>query len=264
MKHKQLLTMITGALGLALALFTMMRPTVLYARTALSDQQGSLGGTIPITVVLTPTKDNTLYESTNGTVSNGAGENFFVGNTRLASSRRGLIAFDLTDLLPSNAMIVSATLQLQMSKTNGGVSAVSLHRVLKNWGEGSSNASDPEGSGATATTNDATWLHTFYDTALWQTTGGDFVPTTTATISVTAVGVYQWKSPALLADIQGWLTNPTSNFGWVLVGNEAANSTVKRFDARENQTAANRPKLLIVYQTAATEQSAIYLPLVRK
>jgi hypothetical protein len=239
-----------------------MRATILYAGTALPDQQVS-GGTIPITVVLTPTKDNTLYESTNGAVSNGTGEYFFVGNTRSASSRRGLLAFDLAGALPSGATIVSATLQLQMSKTNGGISAVSLHRVLKNWGEGSSNASDPEGSGATATTNDATWLHSFYDTALWQTPGGDFVPTATATISVTVVGVYQWQSPALLADVQDWLINPTSNFGWVLVGNEAANSTAKRFDARENQTAANRPQLLIVYQTGATEQSAVYLPLVR-
>lgn len=262
MKNQQLGTMIIGALGLGFALVFMMRAPTLAARSGPAAPAVRAGGTIPITLILTPTKDTTLYESTTGNLSNGAGEFFFIGNTRSASVRRGLVAFDLAGKVPSGATIVSATLQLQMSKTNSGASTVSLHRLLANWGEGSSNATDPEGSGAPATISDATWLHTFYDTALWQTPGGDFVPTATAALSVTNVGLYQWHSPALTADVQRWLDQPTDSFGWLVMGNEAALQTAKRFGASESPTAANQPQLTIVYTIPTMETAKIYLPLV--
>lgn len=266
MKHKELVIAVVVGLGLLIALVGGVRtaPALHAASPALNEQPTVQQGLLA-QIVVTPTKDNTLYESATGNTSNGAGEYFFVGNIRLSSIRRGLIAFDLTAKLPSGATIVSATLKLQMSQTRGGASPVSLHRVLSNWGEGSSNAGDPAGSGAPATTGDATWLHTFYDTARWQTSGGDFVPTATATISVAGVGSYIWPStPALVADIQDWLDHPTSNFGWVLVGDESATQTAKRFDSSENLMAANRPQLTIVYSVTMTEPAAVYLPLVRK
>jgi hypothetical protein len=38
-------------------------------------------------------------------------------------------------------------------------------------GEGASNAGDPGGMGAPAVVNDATWVHTFYNTGFWIAPG---------------------------------------------------------------------------------------------
>lgn len=270
MHYRHLIITVTVGFGLLLVLFgSVYRAPSLQAagpllieQTTVQQPTGSQG--VLAQLVVTPTKDNTLYESTAGDTSNGAGEHFFVGTTaRGVSIRRGLLFFDLSGKLPISATIVSATLQLHMSKTGGGQNDIALHRVLKEWGQGGSNASGNEGGGATATTGDATWLHTSFNTTLWQTPGGDFVLTKTATIPVAGVDFYRWSSPGLIADIQGWLANPASNFGWVLIGNEAESGAAKRFGTRENLTAPNRPQLIIVYNTGAAEDVKVHLPLIR-
>lgn len=47
----------------------------------------------------------------------------------------------------------------------------------------------------------------------------------------------------MVMDAQRWLDTPASNTGWVVIGNETAASTAKRFDSREHPTPANRPRL---------------------
>ena len=64
------------------------------------------------TVVLTPSRDNTLYESPTGELSNGAGEYLFAGSTLNGNRRRALLAFDVAGQLPAEATIESATLTL--------------------------------------------------------------------------------------------------------------------------------------------------------
>ena len=79
----------------------------------------------------------------------------------------------------------------------------------------------PGGAGAQAEAGDATWLHTFYNTSFWTTPGGDFSPTLSATTTVSTVNTtYTWSGSGLLADVQAWVSNPASNFGWVIRGNE--------------------------------------------
>lgn len=271
MRYRRLLITVSLGLGCLFALFVAMNHApVLHAATPVpvaqtTTQQAEPSQGVLAQLVITPTKDNTLYESTAGDTSNGAGQYFFAGKTsRDGSIRRGLLAFDLSSKLPVSATIVSATLQLHMSRTSSDANAVTLRRVLANWGEGSSNANSNEGSGATATTGDATWLHTFFNTSLWQTAGGVFAPTTTATVTVGGIDFYRWSSPALVADVQGWVSNPNSNFGWVVIGTETESGTAKRFDARESPVAANRPQLTIVYRIGEAEAVAVYLPLIRK
>jgi hypothetical protein len=222
--------------------------------------------TIPFAqVVITPTKDNTLYESPTGGTSNGAGQHLFVGQTSGGSMRRALVAFDIAGQIPAGATIVSATLQLQMSKTNAGAEPIGLHKVSADWGEGTSDATANEGSGATATTGDATWLYTFFNTAQWSTDGGDFAPTASATLSVNGIGFYTWDStPGMVTDLQSWLDAPATNFGWILLGNETAVGTAKRFSSRENATVAARPQLTVVYQTSSEPLQFVYLPLIQK
>ena len=95
-------------------------------------------------------------------------------------------------------------------------------------------------------------------TGTWTNLGGDFAATASAATNVAGVGDYSWSSPTLIGDLQSWLDTPTSNFGWLLLGDETANQTVKRFDTRENVEAAFRPTLTIEY-TPVPEPSSVVL-----
>jgi hypothetical protein len=60
-------------------------------------------------------------------------------------------------------------------------------------------------------------------------------------------GFYSWSSAGMVADLQAWLTSPATNYGWIMICNEEGAPSAKRFDTRENPTAANRPSLTIRY-----------------
>lgn len=218
----------------------------------------------PARVEFTTAQDNTLYEDISGATSNGAGSYFFVGKTNSGSTRRGILSFDLADIIPSGAMVTSASLELNMSRTTTGDQSISLHRVENSWGEGTSNANANEGGGAAASPNDATWLHRVYNTQTWITPGGDYSSSPSATFLVGGTGFYSWGSnPALVTDVQKWVDVPTTNYGWILIGNETQNQTAKRFDAKENPTEAFRPLLVVEYLgNINSDTDQIFLPLV--
>ena len=201
------------------------------------------------TMVLSPSKDNTLYEDASGSLSNGRGQHFFVGKTGATTNRirRGVIAFDVAGGIPAGSTIDSVTLTLHMSRTQAGAQTVSVRRLLGDWGEGSSDAPSNEGGGTTASSGDATWTHSFFVTASWNAPGGDFQGSTRASASVGGVEFYSWSSAGLVSDVQGWLDDPSSNSGWLLQGNESQDQTTKRFDSRQNPVAANRPTLTVQY-----------------
>ena len=61
-------------------------------------------------------------------------------------------------------------------------------------------------------------------------------------------GVYSWSSaPGLVRDVRLWLTAPQRNFGWVLMGDETARQTAKRFASRDASDPAVRPVLEITF-----------------
>ena len=157
----------------------------------------------PVTVSFGASRDNTLYENPNGTTGNGSGQHFFSGKTNGGFIRRGLIFFDVAAHVDQRATIQSVTLTLHMSRTvSPAGQVVQLRRVLSNWGEGASDASGEEGSGAEAAPGDATWVHTFFDTTAWGTLGGDFLSTASGTALVGDFGSYGWSSGGMVADIQ--------------------------------------------------------------
>jgi hypothetical protein len=197
---------------------------------------------------INPIKDNTLYEfdAAEGDVSNALGNHFFAGATGTGELRRGVLAFDIAGNVPAGSTILGVTLSLNMSRTPTGTArTVELHKVLADWGEGTSVAPDEEGEGAPATPNDATWRHRFFDTIFWTTEGGDFSATVSASQSVGPVGMYTWSSSQMRADVQSWLDDPASNFGWLVLGDESEIATAKRFDTRES---ASPPVLTIQFR----------------
>ncbi len=208
------------------------------------------------TVTLPSDRDNTLYESATGALSNGAGPTLFSGRTNQAtnSRRRGLLHFDVASAVPAGSSVTGVTLRLRMSlASTPDPRATALHPVIAGWGEGTSNAGPSGGSGAAATTGDATWLHRFFAATPWTTAGGDFAATASATQSVGAEGTYVWGSSAsMVADAQGWLDTPGSNFGWLVLGVETSAGTSKRFDTREAIDPEARPLLTITYVPGGT------------
>jgi hypothetical protein len=200
-------------------------------------------------VVVSAAADNTLIESASGSFSNGAGPSFFVGRTSQATGarRRGLLRFELDSALPPGAIVTEVELQLELMASNPAPIEIGMHRVLRAWGEGASSASG--GSGAPSAPGDATWIHAFYDDVFWATAGGDFLAEPSALLPVGEPGAVAWSStPELVADVQGWLDDPASNHGWLLLGGEDATTTSKRFASREAEPEEARPQLVVDYE----------------
>jgi hypothetical protein len=193
-----------------------------------------------------PSKDNTLYEydPAEGDHSNGAGFHFFAGENGEGELRRGVLAFNIAGAIPAGSTITGVSLTMNMSMTPADAETVELHKLLADWGEGTSHAPMGEGDGAPATPNDATWRHRFFDAIFWTAEGGDFSATVSASQSVVGVGQYTWNSTQMIADVQLWLDNPSVNFGWLVLGDETAAATTKRFDSRES---ASPPILTIEF-----------------
>ena len=137
-------------------------------KTLLLILAAALGGIGPslasATIInINPSKDNTLYEfvPADGDRSNALGVHFFAGMTAESLIRRGVLAFDLAGSIPAGSTITSVSLSMNMSRTISDTRTVELHKLLADWGEGTSNADAQEGQGAPATPNDATWRHRF-------------------------------------------------------------------------------------------------------
>lgn len=189
-----------------------------------------------------PVRDNTLYESIDGTLSNGAGPHLFAGVTSEGLIREALMSFNLA-AIPSGSTVTSATLVVTVSRANGAPIGT-LHRVLSPWGEGTSVASEPGGEGAQAAAGDATWTHAFWPDVPWNTVGGDVFPDPSSLAALPPAGVVTWPSTsAMVADVQGWLEQPDANFGWMVVGFGGA----ARFSSRESSLSGSRPALVVEY-----------------
>jgi len=125
-----------------------------------------------------------------------------------------------------------------------------LRRLLRDWGEGTkrSVAGHPL-EGAPATAGEATWNARFYPDTLWSAPGAaapvDFTGTLSATNFIRGTNTYAFDSTSnLIADVQGWLNNPASNFGWLLRSElERTPFTNRRFASREDLN--NAPRLVI-------------------
>lgn len=200
----------------------------------------------PNVVRLVASQDATLYEDPDGALASSAGATGFVGITNRALARRMLVKFDLSSL-PADREIVSATLQMRMSKSASGAFEVSLHRATTAWAESTSSASGMGGKGADSAEGDPTWIHSAYPNAFWHAVGGDFVTEPSAVTSVDNFVRYSWSDQGMVSDIAAWISGESVNNGWIVIGDEEHHKTAKRFDAREHENPDRRPTLLIEF-----------------
>jgi MYXO-CTERM domain-containing protein len=206
---------------------------------------------------INPDKDNTLIESSTGALSNALGD-IYVGRTNQSSGsiRRGLVHFDVADNVPACSTIDTATLSLYLNMAPPAGPDPYTYSVFKvvthDFGEGTSYSGG--GVGDTSTPGDATWIHSICSAGtpcssgtMWSTAGGDFASTASASLSIgkTTGQYYTWSGGTLVNDVQDWLDNPTTNYGWGIMDDAATAQTARRFNSREESS--NKPKLTVTY-----------------
>ncbi|MBX7246499.1 MAG: DNRLRE domain-containing protein [Candidatus Sumerlaeaceae bacterium] len=196
----------------------------------------------------TGTADATLYENRPSN-SNGAGAHFFAGVTKDASPRRALLRFDLA-AIPAGSTVSSASLILTVDQSRPSTDLYTLHAALAAWNEGSVDAGEPGGLGAAAATGDATWSHRQFGFTTWSSLGGDYGTTSAQTFFSTAGTSSTFSSIAMVATVQNWVSNPLSNFGWIILGDESTAWNAHRFVSSEG-TIGQRPRLIVIYTPPA-------------
>jgi hypothetical protein len=234
---------------------TMRKLTTLLTLLSLSATAALAG-----TVSLTPVRDATLIASDEGAVADALGPHLRAGRTNQSSDsdRRALLSFDVSAAVPHGATVVEATLILFKSGGTAAASEVTLHRLLQDWGTGSSSFAG--GQGDDVTLGDVTWIHRFYNAAApddspsWIDPGGDFEPSASASATVGATGYYQWSAPQMAADVQSWLDGSASNPGWLLLGDESSGGSVRRFDSVDNPDESRRPLLIVEYELGGDDE----------
>jgi hypothetical protein len=202
---------------------------------------------------IAPSRDTTLYEDGAGALANGAGVYLFSGQG--SGLRRALLAFDIAGSIPAGATILAAHLSLHCSRRPFGAPPpvdLELHRVLADWGEAASDAGEPGGTGTVAEPGDATWIHRFSPASLWTSPGGDFDPAVSGGFACGDLGTYTVASTTtLVADVQSWVDDPASSYGWILIGPPSDTTNARRFDSRESPDAGVRPVLHVDYDLPA-------------
>lgn len=204
------------------------------------------------TVTLTASADTSLFELDPGNNLGGSSD-VAAGTIRTGQRSRALFKFELSSL-PSNATVSSATLTLKVVRvpSGGGPSSTfNVHRVLQSWGEGTKGGA----RGSTASPNEASWNQRLTGASSWSApgaaAGSDYASSASASTSVSGTGSYSFgSSSGIVDDVQAWLNNPSSNFGWILISqSESVSKSARRFGARES--GGNAPTLFIQYSVPA-------------
>ncbi len=204
------------------------------------------------TVLIAPAKDNSMYAES-GALSNGTGPGIFAGQTNDSFFRRGLVQFDIAGAIPPGSTITDVELRLLVTQSNTGDLPISLHRLLADWGEGTSLAPGNGGTGTAASLGDATWSHRFFDTVPWATAGGDYAVMASSAVAVGAVGTTPaWTGAGMISDVQAWLDTPAQNFGWIVIAQTTAPGQAKRFGSRETPATAEQPVLEVDFIPSGT------------
>jgi hypothetical protein len=205
-------------------------------------------------IVLEPVQDNSLFQtgsSLSAQRSQGAGDGVFFGVNNRGNLRRGLTQFDIAGNIPAGSVIENVRLVMEVTMSRETDIPTTLHTVLAAWGEGTSNGSGGGGGGGTGTipvAPDATWYYRKFPTDLWTSPGGDFAPAVLATAIAPSVGVFAWEStPQLVSQIQAWLDDPSTNFGFLIRGDETGLANAFRVASREYSIATSRPKLEVTF-----------------
>lgn len=228
---------------LARALRVGLRSALMGLCVLLGDPEGRADS-----VTLRPVADTSLFES-NPENNLGRSAALPVGTINRGLKSRLLLRFDIAGAVPPGATIVDATLAVKVVNAGGVDSNFRFHRLLVDWGEGVGTGN----TGAVTGSSEATWNERFGSVSTWSTPGAaapeDYVALPSFTLPLRGLGRYTLSPGSvsgMVADIQSWLANPASNYGWIVLSDqEATPQTSKRLASRED--AEGSPTLLITF-----------------
>lgn len=209
-----------------------------------------------VTAVRAPSADATIFEE-NAASSDAKSPGLFAGRNNVDHLRRAFLRFDLSGI-PAGVTVSSVQVRLSLTRSNSGSVFGSLYRVSGAWGEGTSDAGIPGGSGAPATAGDPTWTMRVYPETPWASLGGDTaaLPSATTLLGSSLVDYLWTTTPSLVSDVQGWIDLPATNFGWQLRMDESQIApTAKRFGSREQSDGSLWPILIVTYDDPAVGPS---------
>jgi hypothetical protein len=140
------------------------------------------------------------------------------------------IRFDLSSVIPSNAKISNASLELYSfskygisSSLNNG--AKSLYKITKTWTETSVSWNSP-----------------------WSKAGGDFAATALSQSNANTINI--WEKFDVTSGVKDFFTNPSTNFGFLLqIPKTSFGVKMRSSDYTDMQY---RPKLTITHQPATS------------
>lgn len=223
----------------------LRRPLYLLVAVLLSAVPVSVSAEV---VTLTPVADTALFESVPDN-NLGASQSLAAGNTAGASPTRSVMKFDVSAAVPAGAKITGARLDLTVVRSPFLVEPAifEAHRLLADWGEGDKGAGAVTGIGGLAAEGEATWNARMFGVSTWTTPGGDFATEISASAAVSGDTI-SFSGANLVTDVQGWMENPSSNFGWLIKDQfETTATTARRIGSREHPTSA--PKLVIEFES---------------
>lgn len=181
-------------------------------------------------------QDTTIFE---GTGLGGAGASPILYAGRLGDlgnglRRRFLIQFDVLGSRPEGcgASVALATLSLSNGRVkDANKVGLRIHRVEREWKEGSGMNQDAEPGSAEE--GEPTWGWRSWQSARWATPGGDFVASPSASSTEACPGRFScqrsFASLGLAADVERWRQQPSSNYGWIVIGVEDELQTAQQF-----------------------------------
>lgn len=211
-------------------------------------------------ITLIPDRDATLVSAAL-TNSLGGANAILAGVTQNGTPNRAVLRFNVAGSIPAGSKILDTHLAVSITQQSvtapAGMTYV-LHRMLRSWGEGTNSPEAsppffPIGLGLPAHTNDATWTTRFFPGTPWGAPGGlegtDYSGQVTSAAYIDTTGAFEFERTfEMNADVQFWLDNPSSNFGWMLKAvDEGPYFTARKFASRESADESIAPNLSIDY-----------------
>lgn len=172
---------------------------------------------------------DTYISSNSPTTNYNTNTNILAGQSSL-SKYRTLIKFNITALVPSNAVVKAAYLSLNNSFCSPSIQPIAAYKVTQFWD------------------TLVTW-NTYNGSNSWTTVGGDYSATPVSNI----VSIGGNSSDVVLkldnAMVQDWLTNSLTNYGVIIIGqNENTTSYGVYYNNSSDATNVDvYPRLTIYY-----------------
>ena len=142
--------------------------------------------------------------------------------------RNSLIKFDVNEDFEGQLMGAKVKLNVKFIQASGVT--IEAHKVLRDWDEGNEHNEDGVVNWKYAKANE-----------YWDKEGGDYDPTVLGSVAITNTGWVELELPLEL--IEGWIANPTTNYGLLLKASSNSSGALIRFHSSNANNQLKHPFL---------------------